>query len=374
MNKTTPEPPGIPVITSFTPPTSQVIDVIGGPTRTFTINVDQVINVSWQINGSDVFSQVNVNTSSYSNESTAVGTWNISALVQNTNGSDIQNWIWFVEEPRIANGSISGIKFNDSNGNAAKDPGESGLSDWTILLKDSTGSKVNAITNNDGNYIFTGLAAGNYTVEEIPQAGWKQTFPQTPGTYKITLAPGENATRIDFGNQMSQGLNVIREIEKESLRKGESTNITVRINSDIIQALALYESIPAGWNITRISDDADGFRNSANEWVWSNVTPGITKTVIYSITAPSDAIIGTYTINGTISNSNGVIVIVGGENRITLDIFAYYRRLGSDPARVETSDLLKAMDDWRNGTNPIGFSYPITRQELFDLINEWAMS
>jgi len=193
----------------------------------------------------------------------------------------------------------------------------------------------------------------------------------------VTLATGENATGIDFGNNLMSlpsGVNASREIEKESLLSGNSTNITVRISSNMIQALALQESLPAGWNLTRISDDADGFKNNTNEWGWSNVTPGITKTVIYTITAPTDSTIGTYYINGTISNSTGIIAVVGGDNVIKFDILAYYRRLGSDPNIVETTDLLKAMDDWRSRTAPAGFINPITNQELLALINEWASS
>ncbi len=166
----------------------------------------------------------------------------------------------------------------------------------------------------------------------------------------------------------------IREIEKESLRLGESTNITIRIKSNVLQALALQEHIPAGWNFTKISDDADDFNNNSNEWVWLNVTPGGTRTVIYSITAPANASIGTYYINGTISNSSGIIAIVGENNMITLDIFKYYRSLGSNPDILETTDLLTAIDDWGSGTAPVGFARPVTYDELNVLIDEWAMT
>jgi len=278
----------------------------------------------------------------------------------------------------LLTGSISGMKFNDSNGNGTKDPGESGLSNWTIVLKNKTGSKVDTMmTDIDGNYIFGGLAAGNYAVEEVLQADWTQTFPSTK-IYNLTLATGENMTGVDFGNNLippqESEVNAEREIEKESLGKGESTNITIRINSNVIQALALKEVIPAGWNLTRISDDANGFKNGTNEWVWLNVTPGITKTVTYAITAPTDVALGTYYINGTISNSSGVIAVVGGNNIIILDILAYYRGLGTNPDKVETRDLLKAMDDWRSKIVPPGFINPITNQELSALINEWAMN
>jgi hypothetical protein len=215
-----------------------------------------------------------------------------------------------------------------------------------------------AVTDENGSATttFTALAAGTAVVNAASG--------NVKGSVNVTVSPPPLSI-----------VNATRKIEKESLSQGESTNITISINSNIIQALALKESIPAGWNLTRISDDADGFKNSTNEWVWSNVTPGITKTVIYTITVPTDAAIGTFFINGTISNSSGVIAVVGGNNNIiTLDILAHYRRLGSDPDRVETTDLLKAMDDWRSKTAPAGFVRPITILELSALINEWASS
>ena len=188
-------------------------------------------------------------------------------------------------------------------------------------------------------------------------------------------------TDIDFGNNLpvTPPANVtvtvaVRMIEKESLNPGESTNITVDISSNMSQALSFHEIIPAGWNLTRISDDADTFKSNTSEWIWFNVTPGINKTVIYRLTAPDNASIGTYHINGTISSTSGVIADVQGDNTIKIDILAYYRGIGSDPNIVETTDLLKAMDDWRSGTAPAGFERAITTQELSDLINEWVIT
>ncbi|CAG0960520.1 MAG: plastocyanin/azurin family copper-binding protein [Candidatus Methanoperedens sp.] len=209
-----------------------------------------------------------------------------------------------------------------------------------------------------------------------PGQNYTLTFTK-PGTYdylcllhdemgmkgKVIVLPPANVTKA------------VRIIEKESLRPGESTNITVDISSNMSQALALHEIIPAGWNLTRLSDDADAFKNSTSESIWFNVSPGINKTVIYRLTAPDNASIGTYHINGTISSASGVIATVGGNNIITLDtldIIAFYRRLGSETDRVETTDVLAAADDWRTGTAPAGFARPITSSELSDLIKEWA--
>jgi hypothetical protein len=88
--------PGVPDITSFAPP-SPVSDTEGG-TRTFNISVNQIVNVSWQINGTVVQTNDNVMESAYTNMSAEVGTWNVSAIVANANGTAMQTWIWNVVE------------------------------------------------------------------------------------------------------------------------------------------------------------------------------------------------------------------------------------------------------------------------------------
>jgi len=312
-------------------------------------------------------------------EEMKTGWMNTSPMVQmvTINGIDKSNVNFTNALIPPTGGSISGMKFNDLNNNSAKDTNEPGLGNWTINLKDHNGSTVTATTDNNGNYTFSNLTPGNYTVAEVLKTGWIQTFP-TNGTYNVTITGNESITGRDFGNNLSVplplGVTAVRTIEKESLRSGESTNVTVNISSTSSQALSLQEIIPAGWNLTRISDDADAFKSSTNEWVWFSVTPGINKTVVYRLTAPGNATIGTYHINGTVTNSSGVIAVVQGDSTITFDILAYYRRLGSDPNRVETTDVLRAIDDWKNSRAPAGFERPITTQELLALIEEWLMS
>jgi hypothetical protein len=383
--------------------------LFGGPYRYITYDANNLSNnqwihlaAVWDRSGIDGTSETmriyidgnKVASSTYTDWGTTVGNWADIGGGNDQNIADkfaIDNLkIWnyaktdfsdrFEEgdttPPTAARGSISGYKIDDLNSNGKKDANEPGLANWNIKLENSNGSSYTTTTNASGFYIFTDLAPDNYTVAEVLVPGWIQTFPAEPGNYNLTLTVGENVTGIDFGNNLRSlpsEVNATREIEKE-FHPGNSAKITVRISSNMIQALALQETIPLGWSLTRISDDADGFKDSTNEWVWSNVTPGINKTVIYRITAPASASIGTYYINGTVSNSSGVIAIVGGDKIITLDILAYYRSLGSDPYRVETTDLLKAMDDWRSGTAPVGFARPITKQELLALTKEWATS
>jgi outer membrane protein assembly factor BamB len=107
----------------------------------------------------------------------------------------------------IPTGSISGMKFNDTNFNTIKDPGEPGLNDWAITLSNQSGIIATQLTSGNGNYNFTNLPPDNYTVAEVIQPGWLQVHPQCgPGpsltgscTYTINLT-GENIADKDFGN------------------------------------------------------------------------------------------------------------------------------------------------------------------------------
>jgi len=83
-----------PTITSFSP--SSPVSDIEGVTRTFRVTVDQIVNVSWLINGTEVQRNTSVTSASYTNTSAAVGTWNVSAIASNANGMDMQVWLWNV--------------------------------------------------------------------------------------------------------------------------------------------------------------------------------------------------------------------------------------------------------------------------------------
>lgn len=98
--------------------------------------------------------------------------------------------------------SLSGMKFDDKNGNGVKDEGDTGLADWTIFIDENgngelDGDEPSTTTDVNGAYSFTGLSVGTYTVREEQQTGWTQT---TTNPADIELENGENVTNVDFGN------------------------------------------------------------------------------------------------------------------------------------------------------------------------------
>jgi hypothetical protein len=69
-----------------------------GESRTFSISVDQTVDISWQINGTEVQTDESVTEASYTNTSATAGIWSVSAIATNreTSLSDMHTWIWNV--------------------------------------------------------------------------------------------------------------------------------------------------------------------------------------------------------------------------------------------------------------------------------------
>ncbi|MBR9920341.1 MAG: T9SS type A sorting domain-containing protein [Bacteroidetes bacterium] len=97
--------------------------------------------------------------------------------------------------------AISGYKFEDTNCDGIKDPFEPNLCGWTIELRDAnTGALVaSTVTNSAGFYSFGQLCPGDYTVSEVQQTCWTQSFP-AGGAHTINLGSTTYLFDLDFGN------------------------------------------------------------------------------------------------------------------------------------------------------------------------------
>ncbi|MBS4028220.1 MAG: choice-of-anchor B family protein, partial [Ignavibacteriales bacterium] len=94
-------------------------------------------------------------------------------------------------------GKISGKKFHDANANGLFDNGEAGLSNWKIKLF-GVGYETTA-TNVNGEFSFSSVLAGTYTLSEIQKSGWEQTFPPT-NSYTVSMVSGTDTSSLLFGN------------------------------------------------------------------------------------------------------------------------------------------------------------------------------
>jgi subtilisin-like proprotein convertase family protein len=110
----------------------------------------------------------------------------------------------------VGSAEIHGLKWNDINGNATRDAGEPGLAGWTIYIDANTngildGGDISTTTDATGAYQFLVLPAGTYTVREVVEPGFAQSFPAGNGAQIVVLAAGAIVTGVDFGNRPTPG-------------------------------------------------------------------------------------------------------------------------------------------------------------------------
>lgn len=111
-------------------------------------------------------------------------------------------------------GSIGDKVWKDTNGNGVQDGGEPGVSGVTVQLKDCSGNELQTTTTNgNGNYTFSGLAAGCYTVTVSLPGGYtfspqdlggndntdSDVNPSTGTTASIVINAGQNRDNVDAG-------------------------------------------------------------------------------------------------------------------------------------------------------------------------------
>jgi len=121
--------------------------------------------------------------------------------VNMTGGSLVNSGLNFTNMliPRF--GNISGIKFNDLNGDGMKDVNDNPLSGWVINLFYQNGTLFGTRTTNaNGQFIFDPVPQGLYNLTETQQSGWTQTAP--PGGYYL-IEVNQTALNftLNFGNQ-----------------------------------------------------------------------------------------------------------------------------------------------------------------------------
>ncbi|MCE9589189.1 MAG: CHRD domain-containing protein [Planctomycetes bacterium] len=175
----------------------------------------------------------------------------------------------------LSGGTISGVAFNDLNSNGAQGAGEPGVADVTVFLDIDNSGGLNAgdtstTTDGNGNYTFTDLTPGDYTVRQVAPANTTPTAPQ----YSVLLTTGNQVGTVN-GDHTGYGFGAL------SLNAAQ-TQLTIDI------AFASLTSATNGIHIHRGAAGANGsiIYDFVNLLGLSNGFPSpVTGTVAFS---PSD--------------------------------------------------------------------------------------
>jgi hypothetical protein len=180
-----------------------------------------------------------------------------------------------------APGSVAGLVYEDRADNGRADSGDPGLGGREIDVYNASGNLVaSQLTASDGRYAIIGLPPGNYTVEEVSQAGWVQTEAQEG--YQVTVTSGQTSGGLDFGNFQEAAVSgtIYQDVTGNGTRDGSdpglggwtisaldsagsvvATATTDAAGSYTIAGLGpgtftLQETLPAGWVGTQADNSA----------------------------------------------------------------------------------------------------------------------
>lgn len=107
--------------------------------------------------------------------------------------------------------SITGKVWADTNNNGTLDGAETGLDGWKVFIDADNDGDIDpgetvVVTNPAGEFTFSGLAAGSYTLREYVEPGWDQTYPDSGQQHKhVVNIAAANVVDKNFGNHRPVG-------------------------------------------------------------------------------------------------------------------------------------------------------------------------
>ncbi len=218
----------------------------------------------------------------------------------------------------VRNCTISGTKYHDIDADGATPPdGEPTIAGWKLYIDSNNNDQLDAgepttLTDANGNYVFTDLSDGTYTIREAPDsaqaAGLKGYFCSFPSKteanceHSVTLSAADrNVTGKDFANYKKATVIV----EKQTVPDGAagsfaftstipgkaSFNLTDGQQNSTSLDPGVYTAtetpVPAGWTLTDITCSGDTIApNSSDSGATAtfNAQSGETITCIFTNT------------------------------------------------------------------------------------------
>jgi len=174
-----------PSITSYIP--ASPISDIEGATRTFSVTVNQRVNVTWFINSNQVQINGSVSSASYTNTNASIGTWNVTASVQNANGTAMQEWVWIVTPGDETIPQTIYIVSLKTGWNLISAP--LNLTTWNLDDESAVGNPLNVTPTNCISSIYRYNSTSNLfeKSEHFDNWGW---YPATGSESFTALEPG----------------------------------------------------------------------------------------------------------------------------------------------------------------------------------------
>jgi len=219
--------------------------------------------------------------------------------------------------------SVGDRVWKDLDFDGAQDAEELGIPGLTVNLQDANGSTVaTVLTDNAGNYLFEGLAAGDYTITVSGDlTGLSQSFDldgvASANSAVFTLGPGVNRRDVDFGYGYNGSVGDT--VWLDSDRNGAQNGTEAGISGATVTLLDGSGSV-----IATTSTDASG------KYLLSLLAPGSYSVAVSGVDA---GLLPTYDLDGAGSASKASFTLGTGEAKRDVD-FGYAPPVSSVGDRV----------------------------------------
>ncbi len=188
--------------------------------------------------------------------------------------------------PTPQSASLGDFVWNDADADGVQDTGETGIPNVTVELytnADCSGTAAQSTTtNSSGNYSFTNLAPGTYSVKFVTPSGYalspanqgddttdSDPDPATGCTGQIDLSAGENDTTWDAGMYQLIDLSIEKTMSNTTPHVGEQVTFAITVTNSgpgDATGVEVTDQPPSGYSY--VSDDGAGAYNSTTG-VWT---------------------------------------------------------------------------------------------------------
>ncbi|RMH16100.1 MAG: DUF11 domain-containing protein, partial [Gammaproteobacteria bacterium] len=170
--------------------------------------------------------------------------------------------------------------FDDVNGNGVMDAGEGGLSGVTIEIRPAGVATTLQTTTTDaaGQYLFRGIAPGNYDIVVTDTAGVLTGFTSTTpvqSPYTVSAVSGTDILTADFGYTAAPAISVTKTVNQGVVGPNQGVQFTLILTNQggAAQNLEIHDVLPSVSAVAPYSVSANNFQYLQTNSVTLNGQP-----------------------------------------------------------------------------------------------------
>ena len=208
--------------------------------------------------------------------------------------------------------SIGDRVWNDANGNAVQDSTETGINGVTVQLLSGSTVIATTTTSGNGNYTFSNLVAGTYTVKVAQPVGTTQTYDLDgiSTANQATVSLTASRTDVDFGYRTIGTLSIGDRVWKDANANGLQDSGEAGISGVTVQLLSGSTVI------------ATTTTNSSGNYTFANLVAGTYTVKIVTTTLPAN-FTETYDLDGLSSANQATVNLTASRTDVDFGYHFY---------------------------------------------------